>query len=57
MAVKVNAPLIVVKTALEMSIASAKRAMNSTKEPQFKELYEIKIQELQQALGTLTEIK
>lgn len=56
MAIRVELDKDSVKAALTAAIASAKRAMNSSK-PQFKELHEKDIAQLNNAINTLQEIK
>lgn len=57
MATRVELPKEAVAEALTKSLDSARRGQNTSKNPQFKALYEKQMLELQTALNTLTEIK
>jgi len=57
MATRVDLNKETVAEALQKSIDSAKRGQNTTKNPQFKELYTRQLAELQTAMNTLSEIK
>lgn len=46
-----------VKDALQKALDSAKRAMNNSKLPQFKELYEKQLADLNNAINTLQDTK
>jgi len=43
--------------AFEVKLQSLKRAMNTSKTPEFKELYQVQITQLQKAIGSITEVK
>lgn len=57
MAIRIEIEKTALMNALDLAIASAKRAKNTAKKPQFQILYEQDIIELQKAQGSITEIK
>ena len=57
MAIRIDTTKELVVDALEVKIASVKRASNSAKQPEFKELYAKQLQELQKALGSIADAK
>lgn len=56
MAVKIELDTDTTRAALEAYLASQKRALNTTKQPAFKPIYEKDIGRLQIALGSITEL-
>lgn len=57
MATRVELHKDAVKTALEQSLASAKRQLNTAKNPAFRPIIEKDIADLNNAINTLAEIK
>lgn len=57
MATKVELPKETVRTALEFALNSSRRGYNTSKNPQFKELYEKEVQMWRTAMETLSDVK
>ena len=57
MAIKIDIEEASLRNALDMAIASAKRAKTASKKPQFAELYEREIVDLQKAAASIQIIK
>lgn len=57
MATRVELHMEQVRVALEQSLASNKRALNTSKNPAFRPIYEKDIAALQTAINTLSEVK
>ena len=57
MATRVDLDINTVKEALEAKLASNKRSQNTTKKPEFLELYRAEANRLQIAINTLAESK
>lgn len=56
MACRVELPKETVRTALELALASARRGYNTSKNPQFKDLYEKEVKMWRDGLETLSEL-
>lgn len=56
MATRVELPKEAVRTALEFALNSSRRGYNTSKNPQFKELYEREVQMWRTAMETVTEL-
>lgn len=57
MAFQVEVDRLTLTTALEVALASAKRARNTTKKPEFLPIYEKDINTLMTAIASIQEVK
>lgn len=57
MAVRIEIPKKTLEYCIDMAVASSKRAINTSKRPEFEEIYKREISELTAARASITEIK
>lgn len=57
MALRIDIKRTTLEHALDMSIASSRRAMNTQRRPEFTEIYKKEIAELLAAKATISEVK